>query len=223
MPDSLKARKGLPLALPPLLTAAFAAALAWYYDVYIDWKPALYPFAIIVAALGVAALTLLALWARGERKRAALIWKTALSVIVFLAALPGLPLVINNAMFNLLFWQQYQQNVTGLLYWDVTYWQKANPWVSAASWGSYRIAGDGTWFYPGMALGLHEPIPSLRLKNIADGMEDYDLLYMAEEAFGRAYCLEKAAQLSTALAKYMSDPEKIEQARVSILKDLAGR
>jgi len=128
---------------------------------------------------------------------------------------------LQGTRHRLLFWQQYQQNVTGLLYWSVTYWQKANPWMSAASWGSYETAGDGTWFYPGPAVGRSEPIPSLRLKNIADGMEDYDLLCMAEEAFGRDYCLEKAAQLSTTLTKYTSDPAKIEQVRVSMLKDLA--
>jgi len=128
---------------------------------------------------------------------------------------------LQGTRHRLLFWQQYQQNVTGLLYWNTVYWAKANPWMSAASWGSYETAGDGTWFYPGPAVGRSEPIPSLRLKNIADGMEDYDLLRMAEEAFGRDYCLKKAAQLSQSLTKYTSDPAKIEHVRVSILKDLA--
>ncbi|MDR2687085.1 MAG: DUF4091 domain-containing protein, partial [Oscillospiraceae bacterium] len=98
---------------------------------------------------------------------------------------------------------------------------KANPWLSAASWGSYETAGDGTWFYPGAAVGLKEPVPSLRLKNIADGMEDYDLLRMAEEAFGRDYCLDKAGQLSKSLTRYTSNPAKVEAVRVSMLNDLA--
>ena len=123
---------------------------------------------------------------------------------------------------RLLFWQQYQQDLTGLLYWDTVYWDKANPWLSASTWDSLSASGDGSWFYPGPAVGLRGPIPSLRLKNIADGLEDYDLLKMAEEKFGREYCLGKAAQLSAALTSYTNDPAKLESVRVSILKDLAG-
>jgi len=122
---------------------------------------------------------------------------------------------------RLLFWQQYQQNLTGLLYWSSVYWEKANPWFSSVTWNSYGACGDGSWFYPGPAVGLKEPVPSLRLKNIADGLEDYDLLRMAEEKFGREYCLEMAAQLSKSLTSYTKDPAKVEQVRVSILKDLA--
>ena len=124
---------------------------------------------------------------------------------------------------RLLFWQQYQQNITGLLYWSTTYWEKANPWFSAATWNNYETCGDGSWFYPGPAVGLKEPVPSLRLKNIADGLEDYDLLRMAEEKFGRDYCLKKAGQLSQSLTSYTGDPAKIEQVRAAILKDLGGK
>jgi len=127
---------------------------------------------------------------------------------------------LQGTRHRLLFWQQYQQGLTGLLYWDSVYWEKANPWFSSVTWNSHNACGDGSWFYPGPAVGLGEPVPSLRLKNIADGLEDYDLLRMAEAEFGRGYCLEKAAQLSTALTKYTRDPAKVEQVRVSILKDL---
>ena len=123
---------------------------------------------------------------------------------------------------RLLFWQQYQQNLTGLLYWSSVYWEKANPWFSAVTWNSWEACGDGSWFYPGPGAGLNEPVPSLRLKNIADGLEDYDLLRMAEERFGRDYCLEKADQLSRSLTSYTKDPAKIESVRVSILRDLAA-
>ena len=128
---------------------------------------------------------------------------------------------LQGTRHRLLFWQQYQQDLTGLLYWDSVYWEKANPWFSAVTWNNHNACGDGSWFYPGPAVGLNEPVPSLRLKNIADGLEDYDLLRMAEAKFGRDYCLEKAAQLSKTLTKYTRDPAKVERVRVEILKDLA--
>jgi len=80
------------------LGAVLAAAFVWYYDVYVYWQPKLYPFAIIALVLGVAALTLLALRARGEDKRAALAWKTALSAVAFAGALIGVSAIINNAI-----------------------------------------------------------------------------------------------------------------------------
>ena len=123
---------------------------------------------------------------------------------------------------RLLFWQQYQLGLTGLLYWQTTYWEKANPWLSSATWDSYESAGDGCWFYPGKPLGLDEPIPTLRLKNIADGLEDYDLLRMAEEVYGRAWVLERAAKLSASLTQYTGDPARLESVREEILRALAA-
>jgi len=128
---------------------------------------------------------------------------------------------LQGTRHRLLFWQQYQQGLTGLLYWDTVYWDKSNPWLSSATWDSYESSGDGSWFYPGRTIGLDEPVPSLRLKNIADGLEDYDLLRMAEAKLGRDYCLGKAGQLSAALTSYTRDPEKLEKIRVEIMRDLA--
>ena len=95
MPET--SRKGLYPALSLLLTAALAAALAWYYDAFVHWQPALFPYAVAAAALGVVLLTLCVLRARGE-KGLALLWKTALSMVSFLAALIGVSLLINNVI-----------------------------------------------------------------------------------------------------------------------------
>jgi len=97
MPKPFKPRKA-PLALAATgLAAALAAGLAWYYDVYVNWQPALYPAAVSALSLGVAALTLLTLWAHGERRPSRLLWKTALSTVVFMGViLIGVSAVINN-------------------------------------------------------------------------------------------------------------------------------
>ena len=128
---------------------------------------------------------------------------------------------LQGTRHRLLFWQQYQNSVTGLLYWHTTYWDKANPWYSSVTWNSFESCGDGSWLYPGRPVGVDGPVPSLRLKNIADGLEDYDLLCMAEAKLGRAYCEKKAAQLSASLTSYTLSPAKIESVRAGILRDLA--
>ena len=80
------------------LGAGLAAAMAWYYNVFIHWDPALYPFAIVALSVGVILLTLFALKTRGEKKTLAFIWKSALSFAVFLALLIGVSYAINNVM-----------------------------------------------------------------------------------------------------------------------------
>ncbi|MDR2686550.1 MAG: right-handed parallel beta-helix repeat-containing protein [Oscillospiraceae bacterium] len=99
MSDSLKPRKGLYLALPLLAAAGLAAALAWYYDAYVNWQPKVFSYTLVALSVGIIALTLLALWARGERKATALLWKTALSLIAFTGvSLCGVSYIINNVI-----------------------------------------------------------------------------------------------------------------------------
>ena len=77
------------------LAAAVPAAMAWYCDTYVNWQPGVYPFAVVAALLAAMALSLLVLWARGERKKA-LVWKTLLSTLVFATALIAGSAIVNN-------------------------------------------------------------------------------------------------------------------------------
>jgi len=90
----------LPRALVPLgLAVALAAAMAWYYDAYVNWQPALFPYTLVALSAGITALTLLALLARGERKAVTLLWKTALSMAAFTGvSLCGVSYLINNVI-----------------------------------------------------------------------------------------------------------------------------
>ena len=97
----MKKQTGILTTLAALgLAAAIPAALAWFYDVFVHWQPNLYPLAVVAAILGAILLTLLTLWARGERKALPLVWKTALSAAVFVAALVGVSGVINNGIYQ---------------------------------------------------------------------------------------------------------------------------
>ena len=94
--------KKTPQALIALgLGAALPAALAWYYDCYVNWKPRTFVFAFIAVAAALAGFTLFTLWARGERKAKALLWKTLLSVFVFAGViLFAVSFVINNVIYD---------------------------------------------------------------------------------------------------------------------------
>jgi MYXO-CTERM domain-containing protein len=79
-------------------------------------------------------------------------------------------------------WMSYTFNSTGELYYEMTQaYFSGDPWVSQQAFGGN---GDGTLFYPGTVAKIggqtEIPVESLRLKGIRDGMEDYELLHLAD-------------------------------------------
>lgn len=76
-------------------------------------------------------------------------------------------------------WMTYLHGQTGELYYLLTYaWKDGNdPWSNVYFFGGW---GDGTLIYPGTTakIGVKNPIylPSVRLKHIRDGMQDYEYL-----------------------------------------------
>jgi len=78
-------------------------------------------------------------------------------------------------------WLNRRYGVTGLLYWSTVYWGSPDrdPWDDPG----FRIRwnGDGFLFYPGADAGVEGPIASIRLKNLRDGMEDYEYFHILDQ------------------------------------------
>ena len=77
-------------------------------------------------------------------------------------------------------WQQFEYDLSGILYWDVVHWSDfpdANPY---GNWSGGSGAGmsEGMLIYPGQPYGLSKPVSSVRLENIFQAQEDYEYLYM---------------------------------------------
>jgi hypothetical protein len=87
------------------------------------------------------------------------------------------PATLNRAMGPLAF----LSGVDGELYFDTVfaYNTKKDPWQDVFEFGGN---GDGTLFYPGTPSRLgtkeHQPVVSLRLKHLRDGLEDYEYLHL---------------------------------------------
>jgi hypothetical protein len=81
-------------------------------------------------------------------------------------------------------WVNRRYNITGLLYWSTVYWgdPDRNPWNDPGFRG--RFNGEGALFYPGNDAGIEGPIASIRLKNLRDGMEDYEYFKLIEAKAG---------------------------------------
>ncbi|MBR0536839.1 MAG: DUF4091 domain-containing protein [Clostridia bacterium] len=117
---------------------------------------------------------------------------------------------------RLLFWQEKMEDVTGFLYWNSIYCDKGNPWETSKTWESYESGGDGVLMYPGRYAGYDEPVGTLRLKNLCDGIEDYTYLTLAEEKLGREWVDARIAQLTTSLTEYTLDDALLQQVRNEI-------
>lgn len=130
---------------------------------------------------------------------------------------------------RLLLWQQMDFGVSGLLYWSTNYWLEGSPWDNGwtyraseePSW-SFEQFGDGSLLYPGSKVGIDGPIASLRLELLSDGIDDFDLLTLAKEAFGQDYVDEKLAQVTTSLTDYTHDDTLLRLVREQIGSDLAA-
>lgn len=69
-------------------------------------------------------------------------------------------------------------NLTGLLYWRVDAWLN-NPWNNVTPSNETWPAGEGMLIYPGRQIGENAPAPSMRLKWIREGAEDYEYVQLA--------------------------------------------
>lgn len=118
---------------------------------------------------------------------------------------------------RILFWQQRQKDVTGLLYWSTAYWDKCgNPWYNSKTWDDTSSSGDGSWFYPGKTVGINGPVGSLRLKGAANGIEDYDYFTLAENLLGEEYVEKMISKVTTSLTRYTDSDKKFDTVRTAL-------
>lgn len=92
---------------------------------------------------------------------------------------------------RVLSWMQYEYDCDGNLYWCVNN-SKEEMWETADAIGGAVCEGNLT--YPAKKFKTKEPLSTLRLESIREGMEDYEYFWMIEQAItaynaenGRAY------------------------------------
>ncbi len=109
-------------------------------------------------------------------------------------------------------WQMKEYNITGMLYWAVDYW-KVNYWGQSQPWTGTAY-GDGMLIYSGYSFGLPYPIASIRLEGIRDGIEDYQMLCMLEDALGEQAAADMISRVTTSVVTYTSDDDYLHAVRV---------
>jgi hypothetical protein len=102
------------------------------------------------------------------------------------------------------------EGASGFLYWRTNYWVADDPWNEWANWDYFGPLfsrnGDGFLLYPGdhdgsagglgspADVALDGPIPSYRLKQVRDGMEDWELFALCTDLGGGDYAREQVGR-----------------------------
>jgi hypothetical protein len=128
---------------------------------------------------------------------------------------------LNRAMGPLAF----LTGVDGELYYDTVYaYNTKDPWKDVFEFGGN---GDGTLFYPGTPARLgtkdHQPIVSLRLKQIREGLEDYEYLHLLARLGDEESARALARRLARSGYEIEQDVEKWEQVRQDLTARLRKR
>lgn len=116
-------------------------------------------------------------------------------------------------------WINWRYGLTGLLYWTTNYWEEtADPWVDPLSY-RHKYNGEGILFYPGTTVGYDGPVPSIRLKAIRDGMEDYEYLKLLADRGDKEFAVAAARRI----ARSWSDWERNHRQILRVREELAAR
>ena len=122
--------------------------------------------------------------------------------------------------YRIALWANYRYHIVGLLYWTTVFWEQVkDPWLDQPS---FRLAynGEGALVYPGKDAGFEGPVASIRLKNIREGMEDYEYFSLLEKAAGRKAVEKEVLRITRSWWEWEKHPESLFAARESIARQI---
>jgi hypothetical protein len=131
-------------------------------------------------------------------------------------------------------WIAWRCHMRGLLYWgSLSYWRQVDdPWTQAPVYtgkgkpqqGEKGIVfnGEGSLVYPARAVGYDGIVPTVRLKALRDGIQDYEYLAMLERA-GKADEADKIVRpLAESWFAWEKNPAAYQAARAKLAALLAA-
>lgn len=113
-------------------------------------------------------------------------------------------------------------NLTGLLYWRVDDWN-SSPWTNVNNAGTFSSAnypGEAVLVYPGSTVGVTGVAPSMRLKWIRDGEEDYEYINLLKQAGKGTWALQIAQSVGPNWTSWTRDINALASARMQLGQEL---
>jgi len=116
-------------------------------------------------------------------------------------------------------WINYQYDITGLLYWS-TVTTVIEPWTIPAFAHPRHYNGGGFLFYPGLPCGIDGPVISMRMKNLRDGMEDYEYFMILEKLTDKKTVKNIVDAIAPNWWNFSKDPDEFLAAREKIAQQI---
>ena len=120
---------------------------------------------------------------------------------------------------RLLGWMTHLYRADGLLFWHVNYWHRNGCLDESDTffpdWHPYsglHMPGDGIFLYP----GKKDILPSIRLAQVRDGVEDYEWLQLAAAKAGTDSADAASRTLVMSMTQFTRDPAKLRAARTRL-------
>jgi len=119
-------------------------------------------------------------------------------------------------------------NLTGLFYWGIDRWT-SDPWKNVNNRGMFgegNYPGEGVLVYPGQPAGVSGVVPSIRLKQLRDGIEDYEYVEILKKLGRGQWAVEMARSVAPDWANWRKDPGGVEMVRQRLgeeIQRLVGR
>lgn len=109
--------------------------------------------------------------------------------------------------------------LTGVLYWRIDLWTD-DPWndVETDVRGNLFYPGEGMLVYPGKQVGVDGVVPSMRLKWIRDGVEDYEYIEILKGLGLEDWALEVSRSVGSSWREWTKNPQELEPAREKLGK-----
>jgi hypothetical protein len=105
-------------------------------------------------------------------------------------------------------------HLTGLLYWQVDHWTSA-PWTDVQTYRTdgYEYPGEGMLLYPYPQTGAATVVPSMRLKWLRDGVEDYEYVEILKRRGCGEFGMKVARRVAASWSRWTQDPAALESER----------
>lgn len=127
---------------------------------------------------------------------------------------------------RLIWWQAFQNDVEGFLYWGLNIWERKNnekpissaagprlEWSLTSGWQG-EFHGDGVLILP----GEDGPLSTIRLENIRDGLEDTELLRLYRTEKGPAGTGGILNRVTRNRTTFTRSPQDLTSARLDALR-----
>ena len=120
-------------------------------------------------------------------------------------------------------WISWRFGITGLLYWSTTNWASTRDvWTNPLTFDDqYNM--EGSLLYPGVDAGVQGLVASIRLKEIREGLEDYEYLRLLAERRGRAVAEQVVKRIARAWQDWDTEPLHLMEARAEIAGSILAK